>query len=111
MSSANFLEFTDANFDAEVLASDKPVLVDFTAKWCGPCRQLQPTIEQIAEECVGTAKVGKLDTETSRQVCVKYGIATLPTLMIFRNGNVVKKWMGMQKKDTIVNALLEATKV
>ena len=111
MSTGTFLEFTDANFESEVLASDKPVLVDFTAKWCGPCRQLQPTIEAIAAELVGSAKVGKLDTETSRQVCVKYGIAALPTLMIFKGGNVYKKWTGIQKKDTIVSALTEAAKV
>ncbi len=108
MSTANLMEFSDANFDTEVLGCQLPVLVDFSAKWCAPCRQLLPTIEALADEFAGKAKIGKLDTEQARQVCVKYGIAALPTLIIFKGGNVVKKWTGFQKKDTIANALSEA---
>lgn len=108
MATANLIEFTDDNFSAEVLKTDLPVLVDFSAKWCGPCRQLLPTIEALADEFAGKAKIGKVDTDSARQVCVQYEITTIPTLMVFKGGNVVKKLMGFQKKDTIANALIEA---
>jgi len=108
MASSHVTELNDANFDAEVLSSPIPVLVDFSAEWCGPCRQLLPTVEAIADEFQGKAKVVKIDTGVARQVCVKYQIATLPTLIIFKGGTVVKKFMGFQKKDTIANALIEA---
>ncbi|MFN9992310.1 MAG: thioredoxin [Phycisphaerales bacterium] len=108
MSSANFLHFNDSNFEAEVIGSGTTVLVDFSAKWCAPCRQLEPTIAAIADEFAGKAKVGKVDIEESRNVAMKYGIAALPTLILFKGGMPVKKWTGLQKKDVLVGAMSEA---
>jgi len=101
-------EFTDANFEAEVLKSDKPVLVDFWAEWCAPCRMLAPTIDQVAGEFDGKAVVGKLDTDANRNVPVKYGISAIPTVILFKNGEVVKKFIGLTSKDDLASALSEA---
>ena len=92
---------TEKNFEEEVLKSDKPVLVDFWATWCGPCRMLAPTIAKIAEEQEGVIKVGKIDVDDEPELAAKYGIASIPTLMVFKNGEVVKSSVGVQPKPRI----------
>ena len=92
---------TEKNFEEEVLNSDKPVLVDFWATWCGPCRMLAPTIAKIAEEQDGKIKVGKIDVDEEPELAAKYGIASIPTLMVFKGGQVVKSSVGVQSKPMI----------
>ncbi len=108
MASQHVKEFTDSNFSAEVLQSKDPVLVDFWAEWCMPCRNLAPVIEAVAEEFAGKAKVGKVDTDSNRQVAMTYQITAIPTVIIFKGGQVVKKYVGFQKRDTLAQALTEA---
>ena len=98
-------ELTDTNFKSEVLDSDKPVLVDFWAEWCQPCRMLGPTIDQLATEYEGKAKVGKVDTDSNREVSVKYGIQAIPTVLLFKGGQVQKKFVGLTPKEQFKNAL------
>jgi len=108
MASSNVKEFTDANFEAEVLSSAEPVLVDFWAEWCMPCRNLAPIVDSVAEEFAGKAKVGKLDTDANHGVAVKYGITAIPTIIIFKGGQVAKRFVGFKKKDELTAALTEA---
>jgi thioredoxin 1 len=105
MANANVKEFTDGNFDAEVLKSAEPVLVDFWAEWCMPCRMLGPTIDALADQYNGKAKVGKVDTDANRQVAMKYGITAIPTIIIFKGGQPVKKLVGLAKKEDLAAAL------
>jgi thioredoxin 1 len=100
MASENVVEFTDQNFEAEVLKSSTPVLVDFWAEWCMPCRMLAPTIEKIAKDYAGKVKVGKLDTDANRDVAAKYSISAIPTVILFKDGQVSQKFVGLrQEKD------------
>ncbi len=99
------LEITDQSFQETVLNSDKPVLVDFWAVWCGPCRMLGPIIEEVAEEFEGKAVVGKVDVDNNQQVSVDYGIRNIPTVLIFKNGEVVDKIVGVQPKEVISEKL------
>ena len=94
------------NFEAEVLKSKIPVLVDFWATWCGPCKMLAPTIAKIAEEKAGTVKVCKLDVDEEPEIAAKYRISSIPTLKVFKNGEVVKSSVGVQPKAAI-EALLD----
>ena len=98
-------ELTDSNFQNEVIDSDKPVLVDFWAEWCTPCKMLGPTIDQLATEYEGKAKIGKVDTDSNREVSVKYGIQAIPTVLLFKGGQVQKKFVGLTSKDQFKNAL------
>lgn len=110
MAGANVSEFTDANFKDEVISSSVPVLVDFWAEWCMPCRMLTPTIEKIAGEFIGKVKVGKVDTDKNRDVSVEYKITAIPTIMIFKGGQVAKKIIGLTNEGALRDALNEALK-
>ena len=99
------VEVTDANFDTEVLKSDKPVLVDFWAVWCGPCKMIAPAVEEIAMEYDGKLKVGKLDVDNNQQVSMKFGIRSIPTLLIFKSGRVVDQLVGAVPKRTLVEKI------
>jgi len=101
----NVIELTDADFDATINNSDVPVLVDFWAPWCGPCKMIAPIIEEIATEHVGKAKVCKVNTDDHREAAVEYGINAIPTLIVFSKGQIAKKWTGMTTKKDIVAEL------
>ncbi len=107
MASEDVFEFTDGNFDADVVQSDLPVLVDFWAEWCQPCKMLTPTIEELASEYKGKVKIGKVDTDANREVPVKYGVSAIPTIMLFQGGEVIKKFVGLTSKDQFQAALNE----
>lgn len=101
------LEFTDANFEDLALKSDKPVIVDFWAVWCGPCRIVGPVVEEIGEEYAEKAVVGKLDVDHNPETAKKYGIRNIPTILFFKNGEIVDKQVGSVPKQVLV-AKLEA---
>ncbi len=99
------LEITDATFEEVVLKSDKPVMVDFWAAWCGPCRMVAPIIEQISEEYKDKAVVGKLDVDANQEFAAKYGVRNIPTVLIFQNGEIVGRQVGVAPKTTYAEAL------
>ena len=103
--SKNIVEFTDTNFEAEVLKSDQPVLVDFWAEWCMPCRMLAPTIDKIAEAYAGKVKVGKVDTDSNREVAMKYQISAIPTVILFKDGQVAQKFVGLKQEKEFKEAI------
>ncbi|MBX3376710.1 MAG: thioredoxin [Phycisphaeraceae bacterium] len=109
MASANVKEFTDANFEAEVVKSSTPVLVDFWAEWCMPCRMLTPTIDAVAAEFAGKVKVGKVDTDSNRNTAMRFQINAIPTVILFKDGQVKKKFVGLTSKDDLTRALNEVT--
>ncbi|MGL4957039.1 MAG: thioredoxin [Bacteroidales bacterium] len=94
------LEITDANFEQEVLKSTKPVMVDFWAEWCGPCRAIAPIIDELATEYEGKVVVGKVDVDANDQIPVKYGIRNIPTVLFFKNGELIDKVVGGASKST-----------
>jgi len=100
-----YVEVTDANFEQEVLKSDLPVLVDYWAVWCAPCRLIAPLVEEIAEEQEGQVKVAKMDVDSNPGVATKFGIRSIPTLMIFKNGEVVDQIIGAVPKSMIEEKL------
>ncbi|MCJ7727487.1 MAG: thioredoxin [Actinobacteria bacterium] len=94
-------QLTDSNFEGEVINSEKPVLVDFWAVWCGPCKVIAPEIEKLAEEKSEELKIGKLNVDDNRDTAIKYGISSIPTLLLFKNGEVVKKIIAMSKNEIL----------
>ncbi|MFO7155805.1 MAG: thioredoxin [Pseudomonadota bacterium] len=105
---SDVLTFTDENFQAEVLQSKEPVLVDFWAVWCMPCRAIAPVVDQLATEFKGRAKVGKLNVDENIQVASRYGIRSIPTLLIFKDGKPVDQIIGVQPKAKLAEALERA---
>lgn len=105
MGSPNVLTFTDGNFESEVLQSDLPVLVDFTATWCGPCKQLAPIVEKLADELQGKVKVGKLDIDDAPNAARKYGVRSVPTVMVFKGGAKSGQHVGITNKDKLVQLI------
>ncbi|GLB48575.1 thioredoxin [Neptunitalea lumnitzerae] len=99
------LEITDATFEEVVLKSDKPVMVDFWAAWCGPCRMVAPIIDQLNEEYAGKAVIGKVDVDANQEFAEKYGVRNIPTVLVFQNGEVVGRQVGVAPKDTYAEAL------
>lgn len=99
------ITITDENFLNEVENSDKPVLIDFWAAWCGPCKVIAPVVEELAKEYEGKIKIGKLDIDENQQVTMKYGVRSIPTLLLFKNGQVVDTIIGAQPKSHIVQRL------
>ena len=97
--------FTDATWDTEVLNSDKPVLVDFWAEWCGPCRMIGPLVEELAVEYEGKASIGKLNVDENTAVATKYGIRSIPTLLIFKGGEIVDKIVGAVPKSMLAKKI------
>ncbi len=110
MAGKDTLEFGDDNFETEVLKSEKPVVVDFWADWCMPCKALGPVIDELATEYAGRVKVGKLNTENSRDVPIRYNIQAIPTVLIFNKGEVVQKFVGLTSKKDFQAALAGALK-
>ena len=103
----NAVELTDAVFDDVVHNSTMPVLVDFWAPWCGPCRMMAPVIEEIANEYAGRTKICKLNTDEARDSAIEFGINAIPTLILFKNGQVQKKWVGLTSKKSVTAAIDE----
>jgi len=106
MASANVMEFTADNWEQEVIKSDKPVLVDFWAPWCGPCRALAPTVERVATQYSGRVKVGKVNTDENEGLAIKYGITSIPQLLVFKGGERPREQVaGAQREDVITKML------
>jgi thioredoxin 1 len=101
MSENNIMEITEQNFESEVLKSQMPVVVDFWAQWCGPCKMLTPIIEQVASENKGVIKIGKLDIDNAPSLASKYGVSSIPTLLFVKNGVVVEQHVGMLAKKNL----------
>ena len=104
----NVIEITDDNFEDTVLNSDTPIVVDFWAEWCGPCKMIAPTLEQLADENVGTFTVGKLNVDDNRETAMKYGIRSIPTLLVIKEGTVADQIVGALPKDAIKDKILSA---
>ena len=105
MASPNTIHFTDANFETEAMQAGQPVLVDFWAEWCGPCRAIAPMIDELATNYAGKAKIGKVDIDSNRDLALRFGIQSITTILLLKDGEVVNKWVGMQPKPVIQKAL------
>lgn len=102
---SNIPEFSEADFDAEVLKSGQPVLVDFRAPWCGPCQRIAPLVEELAAENAGSAKFGKVNIDNNQQLAAAYGVNSIPTLMVFKDGQVFRSLVGLQPKAKLQDAI------
>lgn len=103
------ISVNEQNFEQEVLQADIPVLVDFWAPWCGPCRMIAPSIEQLAEEFAGQARVCKVNVDESTSLAARFSVTSIPTIIIFKNGEVVDRYVGAQSKERLRDALVEAS--
>ena len=99
------LKLTSENYEEEVLKSEKTVLIDFYADWCGPCRMMSPIIDEIAEEMEGKIKVGKINVDDNQELAMEYGVMSIPTIVVIKNGQVEKTFVGVRDKDEIKEAL------
>jgi thioredoxin 1 len=99
------LEITDTNFDEIVLKSDKPVMVDFWAEWCGPCRMLGPIIEEVSKDYEGKAVVGKLDVDSNQEFAAKFGVRNIPTVLVFKDGELVNRQVGVSPKNVYTESI------
>ena len=105
MAGKNVHEFNEGNFDSEVLKSSVPVLVDFTATWCGPCKALAPIVEKVADDFEGKVKVGKLDIDANGELTRKYGVRSVPTVLVFKGGEKVGQHVGLTTRDKLLQLL------
>ena len=102
------LHLTSSSFEQEVYQAEVPVLVDFYADWCGPCKAMAPVVEELAKEYEGKAKVGKINTDENQDIAIEYSVMSIPTFIVFKDGKAVKKMIGMQDKRTLIAAIEEA---
>ncbi|MCG9479726.1 MAG: thioredoxin [Actinomycetia bacterium] len=102
---AEMIQLTDSDFEDKVVNSDLPVLVDFWAVWCGPCKMIAPELEKLADEKGDALKIGKLNVDENRDTAIKYGISSIPTLLFFKDGKIAKKLIGAMSKDKILNEI------
>jgi len=105
--SENVIDLTDATFDSTIHGSNEPVLVDFWAPWCGPCKMMTPIIHELADDCAGKAKVCKLNTDDCRDSAMEFNITSIPTIILFKGGKVEKEWVGLTSKKDLADAINE----
>jgi thioredoxin len=105
MSSENILELTTGNFDDETKKADAPILVDFWAEWCGPCRMVAPVLEQLAKDYAGKVRVGKVNVDEHSAIAARYGVQSIPTLLLFKQGKVVEQYIGSTSRDVLAKIL------